>query len=164
MRYLKIALIVFVALWGILGGTANLGGYQAGYQQVADVLAREGTLGPTGPFLAFSHPAFIHLGLSTIWLGKLISGALCLLGAWRMWVARSASAETFDAAKTVALAGCGVAILMLFGSFVTIGGVYFFMWQSETGQLSQQFAWGYISSIGMVALFVNMTDTRSTDT
>ena len=158
MRYLKIALIAFVGLWGILGGIGNLGGYDVGYQSVAGVLARNDTMGPTGPFVAFSNPAFIHLGLAAIWLGKLVCGALCFWGAGQMWSKRNASADVFNAAKTMGLLGCGVAMLMLFGAFVTIGGVYFFMWQSEAGQLSQQFAMGYIASIGMVALFVNMAD------
>jgi predicted small integral membrane protein len=119
------------------------------------VLARDDTIGPRGPFIAISSPVVIHLGLATIWLGKLVSGTLCFWGAAQMWGARTASADAFNAAKTPGLVGCGVAILMLFGAFVTVGGVYFFMWQSAAGQLSQTFAMGYIASIGMVALFVN---------
>ena len=159
MRYLKISMIAVMGVWGVLGGVGNLGGYDAGYQEVARVLARDGTIGPRAPFVAISSPAVIHLGLATIWLGKLLSGALCFWGAGRMWRARNATAEVFNAAKTPGLLGCGVAILVLFGAFVTVGSVYFFMWQSATGALSQQFAMGYIASIGMVALFVNMADT-----
>lgn len=154
LRYTKIALLLLVALWGLLGGISNLFGYAGGHGQVVAIMAREGAYPGGGPFVAMSHPLLTHLGYAVIWLGKLTSGALCLWGSYLLWQARRAPADAFHAAKPLGLAGCGVALLMLFGGFIVAGGVYFGMWSSEGGALSHQFASQFILCIGLVALFI----------
>ncbi len=155
LRMTKVVLLLLVALWGLLGGIGNLFGYSSGHSQVVAIMAREGAFEAGGPFVAMSHPLLTHLGYAVIWLGKLLSGALCLWGAWLLWQARSAEADSFHAAKSIGLAGCGVALIMLFGGFVVAGGVYFGMWSSGTGALSHQFASQFILCIGVIALFIS---------
>jgi predicted small integral membrane protein len=159
LRGIKIALIVLVGAWGLLGGIGNLAGYEGGHAQVVAVMGRDGvTFEAGGPFVAVHHPALTHLGFAVIWLGKLFAGSLCLLGAAAMWRARRADGAAFNAAKTLALSGCGVALAMLLGGFVVAGGVYFGMWSSELGQRSHGFATQFITAIGIAALFVGLPD------
>ena len=155
LRSTKIILLLLVALWGLLGGMGNLFGYSAGHAQVMSVMAREGAYPAGGPFIAMSQPLLTHLGYAVIWLGKLLSGALCLWGSLLLWQARNSDAASFHASKSVGLVGCGVALIMLFGGFVVAGGVYFGMWASGPGALSHQFASQYVLCIGVVALFIS---------
>jgi len=154
LRLIKIALIVLVGAWGLLGGIGNLAGYEAGHALVQGVMMREGAIAAGGPFITVSHPLLTHFGYAVIWVGKLAAGIFCLWGAARLWLARDADAAQFNAAKTTALSGCGIALLMLFGGFYVAGGVYFGMWSSAGGQASHDFAAQYIIGIGIVALFV----------
>jgi predicted small integral membrane protein len=159
MRVTKIVLIVLVGVWGLLGGIGNLVNYAGGHAAVVAVMARdEVPFAPGGPFVAITQPALTHLGYAVIWVGKLASALACLWGALRLWGVRSAPAVQFNATKTVALAGCGIALLMLFGGFVVVGGSYFGMWSTARGQLSTTVASQYITSIGIIALFVAMPD------
>ena len=61
------------------------------------------------------------------------AGLLAGKGAFDLLQARKSSADEFNAAKTYALAGCGVAIIVWFGLFASIAGAYFQMWQTEAG-------------------------------
>lgn len=159
MRLLKIVLIVLVGLWGLLGGIGNLVNYAGGHGAVVAVMARDGVpFPPGGPFFAITQPVLTHLGYAVIWLGKLASALTCLWGAVRLWGARVAPAEAFNGAKAVALAGCGIALVMLFGGFVVAGEGYFAMWSSPLGQLSSAAATQYITAIGLIALFVAVRD------
>jgi predicted small integral membrane protein len=159
MRVTKIVLIVLVGLWGLLGGIGNLVNYAGGHAAVVAVMSREGVpFAPGGPFVAVTQPALTHLGYAVIWAGKLASALVCLWGAARLWRLRSMPAAEFNAAKPIALAGCGIALVMLFGGFVVVGGSYFGMWSTERGQLSSTIATQFITAIGIIALFVAVPD------
>jgi len=154
LRTIKIILVLLVSLWGLLGGIGNLLGYARGLEQVEMVMAREGAFTAGGIFVPMTHPLLTHLGYAVIWVGKLLTGVLCLWGAITLWRLRQASGTDFHSAKQIALAGCGVALIALFGGFIVSGGVYFGMWSSELGALSHDFATQYIVCIGIIALFV----------
>jgi len=154
LRLTKIILIGLVALWGLLGGIGNLFGYASGHGQVVSIMAREGAFAAGGPFVALSHPILTHFGYAVIWSGKLLTGVLCLWGAVMLWRARHSGNSDFQAAKSAALAGCGLGLIFLFGGFVVSEGTYFGLWSSEVGALSHDFATQFIVCIGLIALFV----------
>ena len=81
-----------------------------------------------------------------------------MVGAGRMWQSRNASVADFSAAKSIALAGCGIAVIMLFGGFIVIAESWYELWRSETmgGVLSA--AVRYASMIALIAIFVAMPD------
>jgi predicted small integral membrane protein len=159
MRATKIVLVVLVGLWGLLGGIGNLVNYAGGHAAVLAVMARQDVpFPPGGPFVAIAQPALTHLGYAVIWVGKLASAFVCLWGAVRLWRVRGAPATDFNTAKNLALAGCGIALVMLFGGFVVVGDGYFAMWSSARGQLSSAMAIQFITAIGIVALFVAVRD------
>ena len=158
IRYIKILLILFVALFCLLYAIQNVVNLDAAFVFVSTVLSMDGhaaypdSLGP-----AITAPALVWTALFIIILMEFAAGVLAGKGAWDMWNARSSTAE-FNAAKGTAILGCGVALLVWFGLFSTIGGAYFQMWQTELGGASLHDSLRFTASIGVVMLFVNMAD------
>lgn len=155
-RYLKIALILFVALQGLVGGFGNLAGLKTTYGGVARVLSMEG-VSPTIPrVFAFDAPIFVWAGVCWILLLKLLTGVTGAVGAFQLFRYRNASTAEFQAAKYWGLFACGVSILMLFGGFIVIGTTMLFMWQTQFGQAGFEGATYLLVCLGVVALYVNM--------
>lgn len=155
-RYLKIALIFFVALQGLIGGFGNLAGFETTYDGVARVLSMEG-VPPTIPrVFAFNAPILVWVGVCWILLLKLLTGVTGAIGVFQLFRYRNGSAEEFQAAKYWGLFACGVSILMLFGGFIVIGTTMLFMWQTPFGQAGFEGATYFLACIGVVALYVNM--------
>jgi len=99
------------------------------------------------------------MGALMIMLSKVAAGIACSIGALKMWQARAGDAAGFDAAKKHALAGCGIAMIMLFGGFIVIGETWFEMWRSDVlRDLSLQSAFRYGGMITLIALFVGTLD------
>jgi predicted small integral membrane protein len=159
MRRMKILLIALVALWALLGALGNFTNYAGGHRAVAAVMARDGVTVPArAPFVPIEAPLMTHTGFALVWGGKLLAGLICLWGAVRLWRVRNTAAADFNGAKGPALVGASIALAMLFGGFVVIGGGYFEMWASPLGQGSSVTANQYITAIGIVTLLVALPD------
>lgn len=155
-RYLKIALIFFVALQGLVGGLGNLAGLDTTYVGVARVLSMEGVAAPVPRVFAFDAPIIIWVGAFWILLLKLLTGVTGAIGVFQLFRCRNGAAEEFQAAKYWGLFACGASILMLFGGFIVIGATMLFMWQTEAGQVAFEGATYFLVCLGVVALYVNM--------
>lgn len=108
---------------------------------------------------ATSSPVIIWAGALFIMVSKLVAGSLCVIGALRMWGARKGDAVIFQQAKTIALSGCGIAVLMLFGGFIVIAESWFELWRSDVMRgpvLDSAFRYG--GMIALIALFVATRD------
>lgn len=159
MRHLKIILVVLVALFGLNAGLSNASHPSHGIQATGYVLSLEGTWQAPGTMWRAMNSGAAHVaGFAGIVAAELLMGLLCAFGAWRLWQARRAPADGFNAAKTAALWGCGVGFLLMFGGFLVVGGGYFTMWQSELGRASLDLAFQYAGTFGIVLLFLNMPD------
>ena len=75
-----------------------------------------------------------------------------------MWAKASAPATDFNGAKTYAVLGCGMALIVWFGGFTVIGAALFQMWQGQVGVSSFEGAHMYLVPSGIVLLFVAMKD------
>ena len=155
-RYLKIAMILFVALQGLVGGFGNLAGLDTTYAGVARVLSMDGVPPSVPRVFAFDAPIFVWVGAFWILLLKLLTGVTGAYGAIRLIRYRNGSAEEFQAAKYWGLFACGASILMLFGGFIVIGATMLFMWQTQAGQVAFEGATYFLACLGVVALYVNM--------
>ena len=155
-RYLKIALVFFVSLQGLVGGFGNLAGLDTTYGGVARVLSMEGVPSSVPRVFAFDAPIFIWIGACWILLLKLVTGVTGAIGVFQLFRYRNGSAEEFQAAKYWGLFACGASILMLFGGFIVIGTTMLFMWQTEAGQVAFEGATYFLVCLGVVALYVNM--------
>ncbi len=160
IRYLKMLLVVLVAIWGALGYD-NLINAPAGYARVAHVLNMEATRDPDS-WLAITSEPLVWIAWSVIPLGKLLTGFLCGIGAWKMWKARNATGDQFNRSKGFAILGCGASIVMLYGGFMVAADTYFKLWQSEVDPIAIPLAFRYFVCIMLIMMFVHMEDRDDT--
>jgi predicted small integral membrane protein len=159
IRYLKIVLIVFIALLCLVYASQNVANLGAAYQAFVYVLGNTdhavypSSIGPT-----IHSPALVWAATGTVILLEFVAGLLAAKGAWDLWTARTAPAEIFNSAKTFALLGCGMGIVVWLGLFSVVGGAYFQMWQTEVGFNSLANAFQFFSACAFVFLIVNMSD------
>ena len=86
-----------------------------------------------------------------------MAGALCAVGAWKIWQARAASPAVFQKAKTLAAFGLVVSMLQWLVAFITVGGEWFLMWQSSTWN-GQDAAFRMFACLGIILLFLMQPD------
>lgn len=158
VRYAKVLLVLMIGIFSLLVGLDNIIDYGTNYAFVQHVMSMD-TIFPnsTLTWRAITNPTLYHLGYALIIAGELLAGILCLFGARKLWHARTASAPAFNAAKDVAVAGLVTGFALWFFGFMTVGGEWFQMWQSQTWN-GQQAAFRFITCIGLVLLFLNQKD------
>lgn len=154
----KIALVATVAAWGYVGAFGNFADWQGTRGAVEAATSMSTWEGGSGSWRATTSPLVVGLGAILIPAFKLASAVLCTLGGIAMWRARHRGRE-FDTAKRLALAGCGVAMVLLFAGWIVIAESWFEMWRSDAMRgPALDSAFRYLGSIGLVALFVGMRD------
>ena len=158
IRIVKIGLIITVVLWGLVGALGNILDWDETRGAVAAVTSMGSFEGGAESWQATSSPVVIWLGVLFIVLSKISAGILCVVGAGRMWQSRKGSAAEFAAANRIALAGCGIAVIMLFGGFIVIAESWFELWRSESMSAVLTAAVRYGSMIALIGIFVAMPD------
>jgi len=155
LRMTKIILIALVAIWAFMGAFFNLYHWSGTTDAVALTTSMSTFEGGAEDWRATSNPMVIWMGAVFIPILKLVVGALCAIGVWRMWSARLSDPPTFEAAKKLALAGCGVAMILLFGGWIVIAETWFELWRSDAFRdAALQSAFRYGGMITLIALFV----------
>jgi len=159
MRLIKVLLAVFVAIFCIGYAVQNIVNLQAAHGFVAYVAS----MADHGAYPAHFGPAITSSALTWIMLWIIIAlemgaGLLAAKGAYDLFTARSATADDFNAAKSCAMAGCGVGIIVWFGLFSAIAGTYFQMWQTEAGLNALRDASMFSVQLGVVLLVLAMKD------
>ncbi len=133
-RTIKIALAAFASLFCLFYALQNIVNLGAAEWFVGAMSGMEGHEAYPNTFgFAVSSPLLVKLLLWIIILLELAAGALAGKGAIDMLKARNGSSDDFNAAKTYALAGTGIAVIVWFGIFGAFGGAFFQMWQIEEG-------------------------------
>ncbi len=159
IRYLKIVLIVFLGLMALFYGLQNLVNLEAAHQVVSAVLAMANHEYYASSLVpAVTSPIVSGLVLAVIIAGELAAGLVALKGAWDLWANRRAPAAAFNGAKTWALMGAGIGMIVWFGFFLSIGGSWFQMWQTQLGAQSLEGALQYFLCCAIVFVIVNMDD------
>lgn len=159
IRMLKIALVVFAGLQGVLYFAANFANFEVATAVAGQVLAQEdrpyysASIAP-----AMTAPALATATIAVIMAGELLVGLLCLAGAVKMAGAAARPGAEFNASKTLAILGCGAALLVWFGIFTVIGGGAFQMWQTDLGRTSLADAHHFLTPSGILLLFLAMRD------
>lgn len=159
VRYLKAAFVFFIGFMALVYALQNIVNIKAAYAVVGAVLGMDNheyyasSLGP-----AITGSALVWLAVATIILSEITAGVLALIGSWKLWQARHASAEAFNGAKTFALLGCGLGVIVWMGFFGSVGGAWFQMWQTELGAMSLDGAFQYAVYCALTLIFVNMKD------
>jgi predicted small integral membrane protein len=159
LRTLKIVLVLSVAAWGLLGAFGNLTDWSGAVNAVSAVTSMATVKGGTESWQATNSQPLIFIGAAFILLLKIVCGILCLIGAKDMWRARAGTAQEFQLAKSYALSGCAVAIILLFVGWIVIAAVWFELWRSPTlGRSALDTAFRYGGFIALIALFVSARD------
>ena len=159
LRITKIVLILTVVLWGGVGAYQNLIDWSGTTGAVAAATSMSTFEEGAESWQATSNPIVIWIGALFIVLSKVAASVLCLIGAQRMWKARESDAATFAKSKELALAGCAIAVIMLFAGFIVIAESWFELWRSEAMRspvLESAFRYG--GMIALIAIFVGIRD------
>ena len=157
IRNLKIAASALIGLMGLLFFVGNGFNASAAFGGVSYVISGAEQpyykiFGPT-----FSDPWAAWAGLAVIMAGELAVGVLGACGAWRMLRQRSARAEVFREARTMAIAAGAMGMLVWYGAFIVLGEGYFYMW-TEASLRSVEGAFRYGSVCAALMFFIASGD------
>lgn len=155
LRITKILLILSVAMWGLLGALENVLDWAGTTGAIGATVSMSTFEGGAESWKATSSGAIIIIFTLLIIAGKITAGLLCLAGAWQMWAVRMGQAAVFQHAKSLALAGCGAALFLLFFGWIVAAETWFEMWRSDIFRdVGLQSAFRYGGMIALIALFV----------
>lgn len=153
----KVALVWAIALFASLAAVSNFTDYESNYRLVSHVLKMDTTY-PDNEVMwrAIDNPIVHHLAYGCIILIELVIAVLCWLGGYRL--ARSTkNHDDFNKAKGMATLGLALGFLLWFTGFMTIGGEWFLMWQSEVAN-AQQSAFRLVLIIGVTLVYLALPD------
>lgn len=157
-RYAKLALTAAMALFMTLVAFGNITDYGSNWQYVQHVLSMDTTFNsPNLMWRAVTDPALQTLAYLLIIATEAASAAILWWGSARLWRHRRAAAVRFNAAKDVAIAGLTLAMLLWLTGFMTIGGEWFAMWQSQVWN-GQDSASRFLAFTGLVLIFLSLPD------
>jgi len=159
IRYLKVIFVVIIALLCLVYAGQNVANLGAAYQSFLYVMSgADHTVYPSsfGPLI--TSPVLVWLALIVVVGCEFLAGLLAAKGAFDMWSARNASAESFNKAKKFAFLGTAMGIVVWLGFFGVIGSAYFQMWQTQIGDSSMRGAFQFSVYCSIVFIMLNMAD------
>ncbi len=157
-RLAKIVMCVALGLFCLLVAFDNITDYTTNYLFVQNVLSMDTTFpGTELHYRAITNPTLWRLAYAMIIAAEAATGALFLIGAFRLWQVRDASGEIFNRAKAYAIAAALLAFLVWFFGFMVVGGEWFAMWQSQTWN-GQEAAFRFYVTVLAVLIFINQAD------
>jgi len=158
LRYCKIALTASNGLFLLLVVFNNLTDYGSNLLYIQNVLNMSTTFeGNAGMWRAIENP-FIHwLFYATIILWEVVSLGAITYGSVKLWKARKESPKVFAEAKQWAVVGLTLSMLQWYVAFISIGGEWFLMWQSETWN-GQDAAMRMFLMMAVCLLFLNQNE------
>lgn len=132
LRLSKALLVAAVAFFYTLVVFNNVTDYASNYQFVHHVLLMDSTFpGNQGMWRAID-PVWVHAVLYDVFIAwEVVTMLLTWAGAVRLLRASGKPAPAFQRAKTLAFAGLTASLLMWLVAFLSIGGEWFLMWQSQ---------------------------------
>lgn len=158
-RYIKIGLAAFASLFCLFYAIQNVVNLGAAEWFVGTMTAMEGHEAYPNTFaFAIKSPILVSMLLWIIILLELAAGILAGKGAIDLFRRRNGSCSEFNGAKTYALAGTGLAVIIWFGIFGAFGGAFFQMWQVEAGLNALRDASFFALQHGIVWLIIRAED------
>lgn len=159
IRHLKIVFVACISLLCLIYAAQNVINLDTCYEAFAYVLGQADHLVyPDTIFPAVQSPLITWLALALVVTLEFSAGLLAAKGVWDLWGVRKAPAADFNGAKTYALLGCGMGIVVWFGFFAVFGGALFQMWQTEAGGASMDDAFQFFTACALIFLIVNSAD------
>jgi len=158
IRAAKIAMVAAIALFATLVAFDNLTDYATNFVFVQHVLSMD-TIFPGSHigYRAITSPALHRAAYAIIIAAEAMTALLCWTGAFALLRALRADADTFHRAKTFAVLGLTLGFLLWQVGFMTIGGEWFGMWQSQQWN-GVPGAFRFVMVIAAVLIFVVLPD------
>lgn len=158
-RLSKALLVYAVASFASLVVFNNVTDYDSNYAFVSHVLRMDTTFPDNrGMWRAIDSSFLHHAFYWIIILTEAAVAVLCWLGGFRLFSSIK-DASHFNQAKSAAIAGLTLGIILWFTGFITIGGEWFLMWQSKVWN-GQAGAFRLVVIIGIVLLYLIQPDGR----
>lgn len=158
-RLMKVAIVAIIGMHALLYAVQNIANMDAVVGALGYVMSNaEHEVYPNTLFFAVNAPALHWFAAILVIIGEAAIGVFGLKGAWDMFRARNAQPTEFHAAKRAGLWAAGIALLVWFGFFMTIGATFFQMWQTQVGASSMEGAFMYAMASVVAMLFVYVTE------
>lgn len=155
-RISKSLLTAAIALYMSIIATNNIVDYASNYQFVRHVLTMDTTYQTNQLKWRAIHSESIHRFFYIVVIGwELASGVAAWLAAYKILRARNRT--EMDRAKAWATGALTGNLLLWMGAFLTIGGEWFAMWQSQTYN-GQNAAFRMFAVFGIILLIVRQPD------
>ena len=159
-RASKVLLTWAVGVFASLVVCNNLTDYDSNFMFVTHVLKMDTTFPENrAMWRAIESPFFHHACYWFIISVEAAIAVLCWVGGFRLFASIN-DAGRFNQAKGVAIAGLTLGIILWFTGFITVGGEWFLMWQSEMWN-GQQSAFRFVVVLGIVLLYLVQPDGRT---
>jgi predicted small integral membrane protein len=159
-RLAKITLVASIALLMTLVAFNNLTDYGSNLAFVQHVMSMDTTFpNNNGMWRAITTSFLHHVFYAVIIAWETISAVICWIGAIKCFQARKRDSVEFNHAKSVAISGLTLVLLLFTVVFLAVGGEWFMMWQSATWN-SQSAAFRMIGTTGVVLIFLSLPDTE----
>ena len=156
-RLSKLVMVLAFALYASLVAFGNLTDYNSNFTLVAHVLMMDTTFpGNQGLWRAVHSPLVHHAVYGFIIGTEIVIAALCWLGGFRL-CKNIKDPAAFNQAKGLAILGLTLGFLLWFTGFMTIGGEWFLMWQSEVAN-GQQAAFRLVMIIVATLIYLVQSD------
>jgi predicted small integral membrane protein len=158
IRASKVVLVAAIALFASLVTFGNLTDYNTNWAFVQHVLSMD-TIYPfsTIKYRAITDPPLQHAAYAVIIAAEGVIAVLCWVGAVQLARYLRADARAFNAAKTFAVIGLTLGFLLWQVGFMSIGGEWFGMWQSQQWN-GVPSAFRFLITIIAVLIFVALPD------
>jgi predicted small integral membrane protein len=158
LRVSKTLLVFAVALYYTLVVLNNTTDYDSNFQFVRHVLMMDSTFpNNSAMWRAINSPAIHTFLYISIIAWESITMIFCWWGGIKLSRSLKAPATVFQQAKNTAIIGLTLGALLWFTAFLTIGGEWFLMWQSQKWN-GQDAAFRMFTIVGIVLILVVMKD------
>jgi predicted small integral membrane protein len=160
-RICKAVVVLGVAACYTLLVFNNITDYGSNYQFVRHVLLMDTTFpGNHSMWRAIHSPAAHAAFYLSIIAWEFLTMALCWWGGIRLLKTRRGTMPEFIRARSLAVSGLVLGLMMWLFAFLTIGGEWFLMWQSPTWN-GQEAAFRMFTVLGLVLLFLVLPERNS---
>jgi predicted small integral membrane protein len=154
LRAAKLLLVFAVAIFYTFVVFNNLTDYDSNHQFVRHTLMMDTTFPRNhGMWRAIDSPALHTVFYVSVIVWEALTMALCWWGGFRLLKARRGTGAEFERAKSVAVAGLTLSLLMWLVAFLAVGGEWFLMWQSANWN-GQAAAFRMFTVVGIVLLLL----------
>lgn len=159
LRIIKSLLVLTIGLHALFYALQNVANLSVAHASLTYVMSgADHQVYPETLFFKLNNAVLSWLALGMVLIGEFAIGFFGIKGGWTLFRARTGTREQFHAAKKDGLIAAGLALLVWFGLFMTVGAAFFQMWQTEVGTSSMQGAFMYATASVITILFVSLTD------